>query len=137
MEVLTNNRKMEATAILEYFAPLNDWLIKTNNDNGVEIGWDLTYGKRFNWKCNSVLLLIYLPFLQSAPLLPERKCQFECVNFTISNKNKNSFYQTYGHHFENQFSVERDNKSHAFHFFEWIASKSIGSESEEAMNDLK
>lgn len=44
MEVLTNNRKMEATAILEYFAPLYEWLVKTNNDNGVEIGWDLTYG---------------------------------------------------------------------------------------------
>lgn len=44
MEVLTNNRKMEASAILEYFAPLYDWLIKTNEANGVDIGWDLTYG---------------------------------------------------------------------------------------------
>lgn len=44
MEVLTNNRKMEATAILEYFSPLYEWLVKTNNENGVEIGWDLAYG---------------------------------------------------------------------------------------------
>lgn len=36
---------MEATAILEYFAPLYDWLVKTNRENGVEIGWDLSYGK--------------------------------------------------------------------------------------------
>ncbi|XP_037038832.1 angiotensin-converting enzyme-like [Bradysia coprophila] len=43
MEVLTGNRKMEATAILEYFAPLYEWLVKTNTENGVEIGWDLTY----------------------------------------------------------------------------------------------
>lgn len=45
MEVLTNNRKMEATAILEYFSPLYEWLLKTNDENGVEIGWDLSYGK--------------------------------------------------------------------------------------------
>lgn len=50
MEVLTNNRKMEATAILEYFAPLYEWLVKTNNENGVEIGWDLAYGMKTSFQ---------------------------------------------------------------------------------------
>lgn len=45
---------MEATAILEYFAPLYEWLVKTNNDNGVEIGWDLTYGKHGTLSSNSI-----------------------------------------------------------------------------------
>lgn len=80
MEVLTNNRKMEATAILEYFAPLYEWLIKTNEANGVEIGWDLNYGK-----LGSILrqTLLKIKLLQIALLQLRRKCEAELKLFYI------------------------------------------------------
>lgn len=39
MEVLTGTRTIDASAILEYFQPLNDWLLKTNRESGAPIGW--------------------------------------------------------------------------------------------------
>lgn len=45
MEVLTGSRKMEASAILEYFRPLEEWLIKANHDLGVHVGWQKSYRK--------------------------------------------------------------------------------------------
>lgn len=44
LEILTDQRKMEASALLEYFKPLQDWLEKTNQENGVHIGWDSEFG---------------------------------------------------------------------------------------------
>jgi peptidyl-dipeptidase A len=42
MEVLTGTRTVDASAFLEYFKPLQDWLIATNAKNGVHIGWEHT-----------------------------------------------------------------------------------------------
>ena len=39
LEALTGERKMDATAILEYFAPLQKWLDEQNAKNGVKVGW--------------------------------------------------------------------------------------------------
>ncbi|XP_063699461.1 angiotensin-converting enzyme-like [Culicoides brevitarsis] len=39
MEVLTGQRQMDAGALLEYFKPLSDFLIKYNKENDVPIGW--------------------------------------------------------------------------------------------------
>ncbi len=39
LEALTGERQMDATAILEYFAPLQKWLDEQNAKNGVEPGW--------------------------------------------------------------------------------------------------
>ncbi|OXA37372.1 Angiotensin-converting enzyme [Folsomia candida] len=39
LEVLTGTRKMNARAIREYFAPLENWLIETNLANGDSPGW--------------------------------------------------------------------------------------------------
>lgn len=39
MEVLTGTRKMDASAILEYFKPLSDWLLQANRESGAPIGW--------------------------------------------------------------------------------------------------
>ncbi|XP_053697500.1 angiotensin-converting enzyme-like [Sabethes cyaneus] len=39
MEVLTGERKMNASAILEYFKPLHDWLIQENKRLGAHVGW--------------------------------------------------------------------------------------------------
>jgi peptidyl-dipeptidase A len=36
---LTGERQMDATAILEYFAPLKTWLDEQNAKNGVKVGW--------------------------------------------------------------------------------------------------
>ena len=39
LEALTGERRMDATAILEYFAPLQKWLDEQNAKNGVKVGW--------------------------------------------------------------------------------------------------
>lgn len=77
---------MEATAILEYFAPLYEWLIKTNNKNGVEIGWDLTYGKGDYLKIQFIVSVNFLLILQSAQLQRERKCQLKCEFYNYDRK---------------------------------------------------
>lgn len=45
LEVMTGERKMDASAFLEYFKPLEDWLIKTNKELGVHIGWERSDSK--------------------------------------------------------------------------------------------
>lgn len=44
-EILTGQRKMEASALVEYFKPLQDWLEKKNKETGAHIGWDTEFGK--------------------------------------------------------------------------------------------
>ncbi|XP_072016685.1 angiotensin-converting enzyme 2-like [Amphiura filiformis] len=39
MEAITGQREMSAVAIKEYYAPLLEWLKKTNEENGEYIGW--------------------------------------------------------------------------------------------------
>lgn len=39
LEALTGQRQMDATAMLEYFAPLKEWLDAQNKANGVKAGW--------------------------------------------------------------------------------------------------
>ena len=39
MEILTGQRKMDATAILDYFKPLSDWLKDQNDILGDTVGW--------------------------------------------------------------------------------------------------
>ena len=38
MEKLTGQRVMDATPLLDYFQPLNDWLVDQNKD--YPVGWD-------------------------------------------------------------------------------------------------
>ncbi|CAO1336402.1 unnamed protein product [Diamesa serratosioi] len=45
MEVMTGQRKMDASGILEYFKPLETWLIQKNKDLGVKVGWKDTDSK--------------------------------------------------------------------------------------------
>lgn len=40
MEVLTGQRVMDASGLLEYFKPLQVWLEKENEKNGAFIGWE-------------------------------------------------------------------------------------------------
>jgi hypothetical protein len=47
LEALTGERKMNATAIRAYFAPLEKWLEQTNLNNGDEPGWVDSNGKWF------------------------------------------------------------------------------------------
>jgi peptidyl-dipeptidase A len=39
LEALTGEKQMDATAILDYFAPLKQWLDEENKLNGVKVGW--------------------------------------------------------------------------------------------------
>lgn len=39
MEALTGQRKMDASAIMQYFEPLYNWLKEENKRNGEEVGW--------------------------------------------------------------------------------------------------
>lgn len=36
---MTGSNKMDASAILEYFKPLSDWLDQQIADNGIPVGW--------------------------------------------------------------------------------------------------
>ncbi|XP_060524436.1 angiotensin-converting enzyme-like [Cylas formicarius] len=40
MEVITGQRKMDASGILDYFKPLQDWLATENAKNNVTTGWE-------------------------------------------------------------------------------------------------
>jgi peptidyl-dipeptidase A len=42
MEVLTGQRDMDATGLLDYFSPLADWLEGDNRESGEHIGWEPT-----------------------------------------------------------------------------------------------
>ncbi|CAH1187235.1 unnamed protein product [Phyllotreta striolata] len=42
MEAITGQRKMDASGLLEYFKPLQEWLEAENKKNGVFIGWEKT-----------------------------------------------------------------------------------------------
>jgi peptidyl-dipeptidase A len=39
LEVLTGEKQMDATAILEYFAPLKKWLDEQNSASGAKLDW--------------------------------------------------------------------------------------------------
>ena len=45
MEVMTGQRKMDASGILDYFKPLETWLIQKNKELGVKVGWTDTESK--------------------------------------------------------------------------------------------
>ncbi|XP_069674792.1 angiotensin-converting enzyme-like [Periplaneta americana] len=42
MELLTGQREMDASGMLDYFKPLSEWLEKENNKTGEYIGWEHT-----------------------------------------------------------------------------------------------
>lgn len=48
MEVFTGERKMTASAMIEYFGPLKTWLEQENKKNNVHIGWDASSSKIVN-----------------------------------------------------------------------------------------
>ena len=39
LEVLTGQKEMDATAMVDYFAPLKAWLDEQNSKNNYPIGW--------------------------------------------------------------------------------------------------
>jgi peptidyl-dipeptidase A len=39
LEVMTGEKHMDATAILDYFAPLKAWLDEQNKKDGAELDW--------------------------------------------------------------------------------------------------
>lgn len=45
LEVMTGERSLNASAILEYFEPLSEWLKDTNKKLGVKIGWEQSDSK--------------------------------------------------------------------------------------------
>lgn len=55
MEVMTGQRKMDAQPLLDYFKPLEDWLLKTNKELGVNIGWEPTDSKKLKKNLNIFL----------------------------------------------------------------------------------
>lgn len=40
LEIMTGQRKLDISPMLEFFKPLEDWLIKENKQNEVTIGWE-------------------------------------------------------------------------------------------------
>lgn len=46
LEAMTGERQLNASDILEYFRPLEQWLLKTNEQLGVHIGWEPSDSKK-------------------------------------------------------------------------------------------
>jgi Angiotensin-converting enzyme len=46
METVTGQRELDASAMLEYFKPLEEWLRQTNEELGVPIGWERSDSKK-------------------------------------------------------------------------------------------
>lgn len=40
LEILTGQRKMNASGLLEYFKPLHDFLLEYNKKNNIFVGWE-------------------------------------------------------------------------------------------------
>lgn len=40
LEIMTGQRKLDVSAMLEYFKPLEDWLIEENEKMGVTVEWE-------------------------------------------------------------------------------------------------
>lgn len=47
MEVVTGQRKMDASGLLEYFEPLRVWLENDNRKTGEKIGWDSSKVRKY------------------------------------------------------------------------------------------
>ena len=47
LEEMTGERKMNASAIVEYFRPLEKWLDKTIKTNSIPLGWTSTFATFF------------------------------------------------------------------------------------------
>ena len=56
MEALTGQRRMDASGVLEYFAPLHDWLKKENERTGEYIGWEPSTVRKYN--INSLIVSV-------------------------------------------------------------------------------
>lgn len=39
LEIMTGQRKLDISAMLEYFKPLENWLINENMMTGITVGW--------------------------------------------------------------------------------------------------
>ena len=47
LEEMTGGRKMDASAIVEYFRPLEKWLDETIEANAIPVGWTSTFSTYF------------------------------------------------------------------------------------------
>ncbi|XP_070531903.1 angiotensin-converting enzyme-like [Ptychodera flava] len=72
LEAVTGSRVMDASAIVEYFQPLMDWLDAKNKEEGNHIGWDLTWtppdeewtsGVQSTWRAPPTSILLIIGFL--------------------------------------------------------------------------
>jgi Angiotensin-converting enzyme len=66
MEVMTGQRELDAGALLEYFKPLEDWLVQTNADLGVEVGWRPSQSKQTSDSRDSFLHRLLSVFFQKS-----------------------------------------------------------------------
>jgi peptidyl-dipeptidase A len=57
MEAITGQRTMSASAILEYFKPLREWLEAKNKELNVNVGWEKSDSK-FSYYHIKYLLII-------------------------------------------------------------------------------
>lgn len=57
MAAMTGQTKMDPSAFLEYFKPLEDWLIKKNVELNIKVGWHPTESKIV------IFLYYHLPML--------------------------------------------------------------------------
>ncbi|CAG0895206.1 unnamed protein product [Darwinula stevensoni] len=63
MAVITEgNRRMDVSALREYFQPLENWLRKDNKKHGAAVGWKLSKNRSYSVSCMSLLFFFCLQF---------------------------------------------------------------------------
>lgn len=72
MEVMTGQRKMDASAILEYFKPLHNWLEAKNKELNLHIGWE-----KSNSKFKLIFFLVFGFKITSLNLFLEYSCDLK------------------------------------------------------------
>lgn len=86
MEVMTGQRQLDASALLEYFKPMEEWLLKTNQELGVQIGWEASDSEKAFDKISSHEDYILARFFQKSIAQLEAlkwKTTFEKITFPM------------------------------------------------------
>lgn len=71
MKLITGQSNMSASAMMNYFKPLLDWLLTENGRHGEKLGWP-----QYNWTPNSGTTP-YPPLPQASPLPSAGRLQSE------------------------------------------------------------
>jgi hypothetical protein len=91
MEVLTGQREMDATGLVDYFKPLADWLEKNNKQFGEEVGWEPSKKRKYDLLTKRVTELAKsLCFWMNSHVIVPGKAQITHAHYKTHNECSNA-----------------------------------------------